>query len=79
MQDATAVIRHFLNERTALEEERAWLAWRAQHPEDAKEWIALRQEAWALLREARTLAARAARIRLLNQVRARGPTLTCCT
>ena len=66
MPDATAVILRFLNERTAPEEERAWLAWRAQYPEDAKELATLRQEALALLREARTLAARAARIRLLD-------------
>lgn len=81
MQDRAIVIRHFLNQRATPEREEAWLTWQTQNPEDARELTTLRQDTSALLQEARALAARAARIRLLNsqgEIRARARTLSPC-
>jgi DNA-binding transcriptional MerR regulator len=56
MQNAAAVMRDLINERITPEEERAWLTWWAQHPEDAKKVTALKEEILALLQDVQALA-----------------------
>ena len=71
MQDAAAVMRDLIDERITPEEEQAWITSWAQHPEDGEQLTALREEVSALLKDAQALAAKAARIRLLNSLRLR--------
>ena len=42
MENAAAVMRRLINERITPEEERAWVTWWAQHPEDVTKEKALR-------------------------------------
>ena len=63
MRDAAAVMRDLVNEPITPEEQRAWMTWWSQHPEDAKKLMALREAVLTLLEDAQLLAARAARIR----------------
>ena len=56
MENATAVMRELINERITPEEERAWVTWWAQHPEDVTKEKALREEVLPLLKEVQALA-----------------------
>lgn len=63
MRHAAAVMRDLVNKPITPEEKRAWMTLRSQHPEDAKQLLALREEILTLLEDALLLAARTARIR----------------
>jgi DNA-binding transcriptional MerR regulator len=56
MADAAAVMRELINERITPEEERAWVTWWAQHPDDAAKEKALRADVLSLLKEVQVLA-----------------------
>lgn len=56
MENAATVMRELINERITPDEERAWVTWWAQHPDDAAEETALRDEARALLKDVQALA-----------------------
>ena len=56
MENAAAVMRELINERMTPEEERAWVTWWAQHPEDTKQMKALRDAAASLMKELQALA-----------------------
>ena len=56
MENAEAMMRELINERITPEEERAWVTWWAQHPEDVTKEKALREDARRLLTEVQALA-----------------------
>ena len=56
MENVATMMRELINERITPEEERAWVTWWAQHPEDVTNEKALREDARGLLTEVQALA-----------------------